>query len=34
MDLAKGIALLLDKKEDRIEKYLPPIPLTIQPNLP
>ena len=34
MDLAKGIALLLDKKEDKIEKYLPPIPLTIQPNLP
>ena len=34
MDLAKGIALLLDKKETSIEKYLPPIPLTIQPNLP
>jgi 1,3-propanediol dehydrogenase len=34
MDLAKGIALLLDKKEVKIEKYLPPIPLTIPPNLP
>lgn len=34
MDLAKGIALLLDKKETRIEEYLPPIPLTIQPKVP
>lgn len=34
MDLAKGIALLIDKKEDRIEKYLPPVPPTIQPNIP
>ncbi|MBO7739099.1 MAG: iron-containing alcohol dehydrogenase [Oscillospiraceae bacterium] len=34
MDLAKGIAILLDKKETEIEKYMPGPPMTIQPNIP
>ncbi len=34
MDLAKAVALLIDKKETRIEEYLPPVPPTIQPNIP
>ena len=32
MDLAKAVALLLDLKETKIEKYLPPPPPTMQPE--
>ena len=32
MDLAKAVALLLDLKETKIEKYLPPPPPTLQPE--
>ena len=32
MDLAKAVALLLDLKETKIEKYLPPHPPTMQPE--
>ncbi len=35
MDLAKAVALLVDLKETKIEKYLPPPPPTMQPkNVP
>jgi len=35
MDLAKAVALLIDLKETKIEKYLPPPPPTMQPkNVP
>ena len=32
MDLAKAVALLIDLKETKIEKYLPPPPPTMQPE--